>query len=275
MPVLGSMNYERLHRLFAMLKRLSLAVVLCGWLMGHAAPISAATVHVQLFPLTGEVRLVNRTASPLPIVFYSIKSNSGALNSSNSVWKSITSNYDAPFGSTPGNGFVDPDSEWSKLPSSSTELAEGVFIGSAGSLLPWRPVSLGRVWNPNVGPFDLQFNITSQSEMYDADPRLSIDGDYTGEGAVNQLDYFTWRQNFGSTSILVADGNINGIIDAADYVVWRKNLGLSIPATSVGAASGASFGLSIGASVVPEPSTVLLALMALGALCFGSKRRPR
>ena len=110
-----------------------------------AAPAQAATLFARSFPLTGEVRLENISPSPVPIVFYSIKSAAGALNSSPTRWVSITEHYDAPFGSTPGNGFIDPIAEWMKISTTSTELTEGVFAGPGGSLAPQRAISLGRI----------------------------------------------------------------------------------------------------------------------------------
>ena len=62
-------------------------------------------------------------------------------------------------------------------------------------------------------------------------------------------DYTVWRQNFGSTTNLNADGNLNGIVDAADYVVWRNNFGLSLP----GAGGGGGSSLLLLGGAVPEP----------------------
>ena len=54
----------------------------CG--LGRAAlsPAVAQGLYAQLFPLTGEVRLLNRNETAVPFVFYSIASDSGALNPS-------------------------------------------------------------------------------------------------------------------------------------------------------------------------------------------------
>ncbi len=50
-------------------------------------------------------------------------------------------------------------------------------------------------------------------------------GDYDGSGTVGPEDYLVWRNNFGSTTELAADGNGNLVIDAADFTIWRDNLG--------------------------------------------------
>jgi Glycosyl hydrolases family 28 len=81
-----------------------------------------------------------------------------------------------------------------------------------------------------------------------------VPGDYSGNGSVGPEDYDMWTANFGSTSSLAADGNGNGIVDAGDYTVWRDHLGMSL-----GSGAGAS---SSNTAAVPEPSTILLALMA-------------
>jgi arylsulfatase A len=50
-------------------------------------------------------------------------------------------------------------------------------------------------------------------------------GDYNGDSVLNAADYVVWRSNFGSTTLLAADGNRNGIVDTADYSIWRKLVG--------------------------------------------------
>jgi hypothetical protein len=65
---------------------------------------------------------------------------------------------------------------------------------------------------------------------------VGLQGDYDGNGAVDELDHSVWRGNFGSTNT-IGDGNGDGVIDAADYVVWRKKMSLG---TVAGAASLAS-----------------------------------
>ena len=89
-------------------------------------------------------------------------------------------------------------------------------------------------------------------------------GDYNLDGTVDSADYDIWKASFGSQASLAADGNGNGIVDAADYVVWRDHLG--------GSGAGAS---SSAASAVPEPSTLLLGLLAAAGVWFAVCRRAR
>ena len=65
-----------------------------------------------------------------------------------------------------------------------------------------------------------------------------IEGDFNYDGTVHAADYTVWQDNGG---------------DQADYLLWKTNFGLS-------AATG-----SEGAAAVPEPTTLLLALLALVA----------
>ncbi|MCA9183990.1 MAG: hypothetical protein R3E01_10045 [Pirellulaceae bacterium] len=57
-------------------------------------------------------------------------------------------------------------------------------------------------------------------------------GDYNHNGVVDAADYTVWKDHFGSTSDLDADGSGNGVIDAADYTVWKDNFGAVASATS-------------------------------------------
>ena len=86
----------------------------------------------------------------------------------------------------------------------------------------------------------------------------SPQGDYNVDFMVTQADYTRWRQNFGSTTQLAADGNSNGRVDAADYVIWRRNL-----------QTGTANGISLAA--VPEPSSVVL-ILAAGLIMLLGKR---
>jgi hypothetical protein len=246
-----------------MLRELLIVTVGVSVLAASASRVRAATLFARSFPLTGEVRLENPGSSPVPIVFYSIKSTAGALNPSPTRWVSITEHYDAPIAPSPGNGLVDPNGIWTKISSLATELAEGALDVDGGHIPANRAISLGRIWNPSV-PFDLSFAATEPNgQPISIFPTSGLDGDYDGSRTVDQLDYLRWRAAHGTVS-LAADGNLNGIVDAADYAVWRNNLGLSI------SGSGAALPALVGGATIPEPTAEVL---VGGALCaFGAWR---
>ncbi|MEX2092118.1 MAG: aspartyl protease family protein [Pirellulales bacterium] len=89
-------------------------------------------------------------------------------------------------------------------------------------------------------------------------------GDYNDNGVVDAADYTIWQDSVGANgSNLPADGDGDGSIDTDDYAVWKNHFG-----QSAGAGGGA------GSAAVPEPSGLLLMLLAaiVGELVFA--RRP-
>jgi hypothetical protein len=86
-------------------------------------------------------------------------------------------------------------------------------------------------------------------------------GDYNSDGKVDAADYTVWRDHLGQTFTLPNRDPANtGVISAADYTSWKSHFGLP------GSGAGAS-------SAVPEPSSVVLSVIASLALAFYSKRR--
>jgi hypothetical protein len=83
---------------------------------------------------------------------------------------------------------------------------------------------------------------------------LNPAGDYNHNHIVDAGDYILWRKTFGQNGApLTADGDGNGTINNADYIIWRG---------SFGQAAGAG---SIAVTVVPEPSSLVLLILALTA----------
>ena len=89
-------------------------------------------------------------------------------------------------------------------------------------------------------------------------------GDYDGDGNVTAADYTVWRDTFGSTENLSADGDGNRTIDAGDYDVWKSHFG-----NILGSGSGA--GPAIHS--VPEPATMTLLVTCILTLGFPRCRR--
>lgn len=237
-----------------------------------AAPVRAADLRAQLFPLTGEVRLLNPSASPVPFVFYSIESPSGSLTSSSGIWKSITETYDQPAGATPGNGLIDPNGDWVQLSSVATELAEGALDADGGSLPAFRAISLGKIWDPMWVPFpDLDFEIRDDSGILPITIELALDGDYSADYVVDQADYITWRKYVNSMTAFFADGDLDGIVDIDDKLIWQQNFGLTLPLPPYGLGSGGG----LPSSGVPEPSSAVFALLFAAALGLAAQRPMR
>lgn len=251
-----------------MIQRAITMAILC---LAIGAPCRGSNLDAQLFPLTGEIRLRNPSATAVPFVYYSIASSSGALNNSSPAWKSISDNYDVS-----GNGFIDPIKEWMKISSLMTQLTEGVFTGAGGNLAAFRSVSLGQIWT-SAPSTDLVFSVIDpDSQPVTITVQTALAGDYFVDHTVNLQDYTVWRQNFGSTSSLDADGNLNGIVDAADYAIWRDNFGNSIPpgagSLMPGGGNGSYFQLG---TTVPEPTSAVLFLLAAGTMFTARARAPR
>ena len=78
-----------------------------------------------------------------------------------------------------------------------------------------------------------------------------LPGDFNLDGDVDAADYTLWRDTMGEqvTPRSGADGDANGFIGLHDYGVWKTNFGWSVEGES-------------GAGPVPEPSCLLLVLMA-------------
>jgi hypothetical protein len=256
-----------------MSKSLFVATLVC---LALGAPTIADTLDVQLFPLTGEIRLHNPSLAAVPFVYYSIRSSTnhaGALNPTNPQWHSISDYYDAS-----GSGFIDATHNWTKIEATSIELTEGVFStpGTGGSLPANRAITLGQAWNPAVVPYtDLAFDIQQDTQAVAVNIQLMVAGDYNHSGTVDNADYMVWRTTFGSTASLDADGNLDGVVNAADYAIWRKYFGNTLPGmgTSAGASAGGGQSLGLVTSNVPEPSAAGLIGLATSAFLFRARRR--
>jgi hypothetical protein len=85
-----------------------------------------------------------------------------------------------------------------------------------------------------------------------------LPGDFNNDGLVDAADYTVWRDNFGSSFDLGGNGDETGdsagVVDEADFALWKANFG----ATAAAATS---------AQAVPEPSSVLIAVLGVVMAC--------
>lgn len=89
-----------------------------------------------------------------------------------------------------------------------------------------------------------------------------LPGDYNDDGVVNAADYIVWRNHEGKTFQLPNEDPITtpGEVTEGDYYVWRHNYGRTF------GSGGAS---SVLPTSVPEPATLVLLSVWIGALALG------
>jgi hypothetical protein len=104
----------------------------------------------------------------------------------------------------------------------------------------------------------LEYDVT-----YDISPAATGENaDFDGDGDVDGQDFLTWQQNVGiSSGATQAQGNANpgvdGAVDGADLDVWESQFGAA----------------TIVAAAVPEPTSALMAALAVAFGVVASARR--
>ena len=128
------------------------------------------------------------------------------------------------------------------------------FTASLAMNTPWkvtqRDVTLAGVLADGTPfSFDLASVPSQFGGFFDPNGLLTvtrvIPGDFNGDAKVDAADYVVWRRGLGTT------------YTQAHYDIWRAHFGQT-------AGSGAVAALS---AAVPEPATLVLLLMSLGACC--------
>lgn len=92
--------------------------------------------------------------------------------------------------------------------------------------------------------------------LYSGDAWKPLVGDADHNGVIDGSDYLRWASNYGSNNVRgPADGDFNydGTVDGADYLLWAGAYGTVT-------------------AVVPEPSTLVLAMLAVVGLLTTRKR---
>lgn len=177
-------------------------------------------------------------------------------------------------------------SEWNALASG------GFFTGSNsrdvfGSSVPlnagsdhWAENTMSRVYGGTTlqeALLDPTIQRETRKELTELDAAALVDigwtlvepqiptlaGDYNNDGIVDVADFTVFRDSFGSSSQLDADGSGNGVIDIQDYNLWAS-------AYSNSDSSTASIGFNAG-QAVPEPHSSLLAMMMLASISLATR----
>lgn len=119
----------------------------------------------------------------------------------------------------------------------------GVNGFGATGFVPPLPANNYTFWIQQNGAFD---PVSFTFEFIVTGPPAGIAGDYNNDGHVDAADYVLWRNGGPLANEVDAPGTVNDV----DYTEWRSRFGNP---TSGGGLSAA----------VPEPSTLLLSLVAL------------
>ena len=222
----------------------------------------ASDIRLLVRESTGELEFFNSSEAVIAIAGYALESDTGGFLFNQ--WMPITGRLDAN-----GDGSFDPSGEWIVLSpdDSETDLSEGVVTGMGGALAPNEWVSIGFALDIGT-PHGLEASIVvddgMSSMVLPIDVVITPTGDYDFDGDVDTDDYAVYRETFGSTADLRADGNEDGVVSAIDYAVWREALALAVAPTQTA---------PMGLMAIPEPASFSLA--SIGALCLPRRRRPR
>ena len=116
--------------------------------------------------------------------------------------------------------------------------------------------------NPWGGGVNGNFAYTTATTSFEQIPL----GDASRDGTVDGGDYTLWADTFLSTGALWKHGdfNIDGVVDGGDYTIWADHFLQTIP-----------FSSSSLAMAVPEPSSLVLAVLAGTLLLAGHRARRR
>jgi T5SS/PEP-CTERM-associated repeat protein len=134
-------------------------------------------------------------------------------------------------------------------------LADGFVpeLGSSFDILDFNTVS-GSFAEMNLPILAGNLEWDTSQLLVDGTLYIPLAGDFNNDGTIDAADFTVWQDNLGlSASALNGNGSGAATVVQADYLLWKTNFGLS-------AATG-----SKGAAAVPEPTTLLLALLALVA----------
>jgi T5SS/PEP-CTERM-associated repeat protein len=116
----------------------------------------------------------------------------------------------------------------------------------ANENLPSLPAGLG--WDVEYNPNSVVLSVVS----------VAVPGDYNNNGVVDAADYVLWRDG----GPLANEVNNPGVVNAQDYTEWRSRLGNS----------GSGSGLDTTSAAVPEPGSMLLAIVAACVIVAGRSR---
>jgi hypothetical protein len=214
----------------------------------------ANTLVLQVDPTDGKARIVNDSVfNNIKFDGYQVTSASGSLLT---AWNSLQDQ------SVTG---------WQEASPTTISLAELNPTSSTTVNAGQTAATMTGLFKTAGGTQDLafQFHVLGSTTQltgvvrYAAFSTSVLIGDYNNNGIVDAADYTVWRDHLGQTFTLPnRDPANSGTVSAVDYASWKTHFG-----NHSGSGAGA-----LGSAQVPEPSSLILALMLAGGL-WGSRVR--
>lgn len=119
-------------------------------------------------------------------------------------------------------------------------------------------ISIDGIQAFDINDFSLDFDTYPDRVAITAQLNPPIAGDFDGNGVVDGADLTQWQGDYGVNGDSDADGN--GTSDGLDFLIWQRNFGSgSTPSSTL--------------AVIPEPSSVILLLVAFSVLAHPSVRK--
>jgi hypothetical protein len=109
---------------------------------------------------------------------------------------------------------------------------------------------------------DVQLLHAGLDNFYGFDSASGGDADFDADGDVDGADFLKWQRGLG---LIGQNGNTNGDADGdgdvtgADLAIWKQQFG--------------GTGAVVGASAIPEPSSIGLAILGIGGILVRRGRR--
>lgn len=120
----------------------------------------------------------------------------------------------------------------------------GVLNADIASIINLNTIKLSDIIKLNTGLTNISSNLFFAQTLI---PSAPIAGDFNNDGFVNNADLGVWKNGFA-----------NGTMTGSDFLDWQRNLG-------AGSATAAT-------AAVPEPSSAILAVVALSIAVFRKRR---
>ena len=207
----------------------------------------APELTLEVSTLSGRVRLINDSLSPIAFDLYRINSPSGSLDLTASGWNSLDSPSLNPDGFPAGTGSGEG---WERMANLGSKLVAESFLQGASTLQPGEFVSLGELYSGATPDLTLRYRMEDgtfldMAATYIATPELAAD--FNDDDIVDGLDLGIWQSAYGVNGD--ADANGDGVSDGRDFLIWQRGTGSTAP---------------IALQTIPEPSSCLLSISLLG-----------